>query len=463
MKFVANLRNETIEAFVAQDIQPDAYLLSSHRITPSTLDAATIIRDLNLPLFADNGTKPLIDDTIESFKESARQISLEVKALRKELGHVPRGNEVPDDLRLNASNLANEIIEHVTKISDEIDSEELLKLQLSMSPTDLIAQEDFATACLVGLDLERETTGWSISKFDTRNRRSLRLWKRVAEDPRCRGLRVYAVLSAIDYNTARSAGRIAASEGVANAALGIAGITRDPSSTDFFVMGKASMKLEKPVPRRYVRLAQVLHGIADGYNDIGKSLENFHCLGLGAPPLFPIPAAALSEETMASTDATSPIHDAVRDKVLYDPEKEGDRASIREIVQRIVEGGSWPFLSPFTIDFRNEFGHDPEKARNFWKEQGQPLITEDILKEQNNLTDALALFSEAVKKIRIVALKTWIAHNHWILGRIANAFPDGKGRQDFAFTSIHSWLSQATSLTTTRGLAAALRVLTRKK
>lgn len=463
MKFVANLRNETIDAFAAQDIQPAAYLLSSHRITPSTLEAAALVRSLDLPLFSDNGTKPLITDTIDKFKDAAKEIRLSVKALRRELGEIPRGQQVPRELRNKSSDLANEVINHATKISKGIDSEELLEAQLSMNPTDLIAQEDFATACLIGLDLEREITGWSISRFDTRNRRSLRLWKRVVEDPRCNGIRVYAVLSAVDYNTARSAGRLAAAWKATNLALGIAGIALDPSATDFFVMGRASLKLQKVAPRRYVRLAQILRGLADGYQESGGSvIQNFHCLGLGAPFLLPIPPAAHRQNTRLTTDATSPIHDAVRDRILYDPEKDGDRASTREIVQRIMKGGDWPFLSPFSQAFRERFGHQPEKARIAWETLGKPNITNQLLRTDNDLTDALPLFADADEDLRKIASRTRISHNHWVLGRISEIFDatSTDGRREIALTAIERVLAWS-SMVTTRGLLAVIRVLNR--
>jgi hypothetical protein len=461
MRFVANLRRDTIDAFAEEDIQPAAYLLSSHRVTQSALQAATTVRGLGLPLFADNGTKPLIEDTVEFFDERAKAIRLAVKEVRRQLGRVPRGSDIPSELREAASDLADEVVKHATDVSERIDPQEILDLQLSMAPTDLIAQEDFATACLIALALERETTGWGVSRFDTRNRRSLRLWKRVAEDPRCESVRVYAVLSAMDYNTARSAGRLAAAAGVTHAALGIAGITLDSTATDFFILRTAAITLETPAPRRHVRLAQILRGLADGYSDVGKVIESFHCLGLGAAAMFPIPAAALSDDTVLTTDATSPIHDAVNDRVVYDAEEDGERASTREIVQRIVGGGDWPFLSPFSKTFREQFGHDPERARVSWESQGRPPMTDQLLETPSDLTTALPLFSESNPNIRLAAMRTRIAHNHWVLGEVCDALRDKPGRHELAFAAIGTWLSRPTSATTTRGLAAVLQVLTR--
>lgn len=461
MRFVANLRQETIDVFGAQDIQPEAYLLSSHRVSPAALLSAAEVRGHGLPLFADNGTKPLIDEAVRLFAEPARRIRDEVRGIRRQLGRVPRGQDIPPALRGSAAGLANEVVSHATAASDAIDTDELIDVQLSMDPTDLIAKEDFATACLIALDLDRETTGWPVSRFTTRNRRSLRLWKSVATDPRCDGVRIHAVLSAMDYNTARAAGRLAASEGVQHAALGLAGIMLDPSATDFHVVGTASLSLERPAPRRYVRLAQILRGIADGYAESGKALAGFHCLGLGAPPLMPIPPAALGALTAITTDATSPIHDAVRDHVLYDLENDGHRATIREIVNRIVMGGDWPFLSPFTQDFRSRFGHDPEAARGFWEDQGRPAITMESLRTTSLLTTALPLFSEADPSVRLAAARARIAHNHWVLGELCTRFPVDANRRRTAIDAMRQLLNGSGSATTVRGLDAALAILMR--
>ncbi len=291
MRFVANLRPETIDAFAAQEMQPAAYLLSAHRVSPASLASAARIRRLNLPLFADNGTKPLIEDTIAAFEERAGEIRLALKSLRRQLGRVPRGRDVPDELRAKASKLAADVVQHATQLSDAIDPAALIATQLTMRPTDLVAQEDFATVCLLGLGLERETTGWSVSDFDRRNRRSLRLWRRVAGDPRCADLRVYAVLSAVDYNTARSAGQLAA------AARSDARGNRDCGDDlrcerdGFHGVRENDRHAGETCAPALRPFGQVLRGMADGYVNAGKTMERFHCLGLGAPSMFPIAAA----------------------------------------------------------------------------------------------------------------------------------------------------------------------------
>ncbi|GEO18532.1 hypothetical protein [Microvirga aerophila] len=458
MRFVANLRQETIDAFSAEQIQPAAYLLSSHRITPATLRMASTIRGKNLPLFADNGTKPLIEQTVALFERRATTIQHEVRELRLRLGRVPRKSDISSELRRQAAKLADEVIRHATGISNEADPAELLDAQLSMKPTHLIAKEDFATACLIALDLEREFTGWPVSRWDARNRRTLKLWKAVAKDPRCKDVLVYAVLSAVDYDTARSAGRLAAQHGVRHAALGIAGINLDQSATDYFVIGRTTVEIDRPAPRRFIRLAQILRGVADGYEEVGTSLVSFHCLGLGAPAMLPIAAAAVGERTVLTADATSPIHDAVRDHVLYNFVEQGDRSTTVEIVKRLVEGKAWPLSSPFAEAFSARFGHHPRKARQVWIEQGQPSITKKLLRTPSGITVELPLLSMADPATIALASKVHIAHNHWVLGELCEAFPDKRGRHRAASSAMRAWIARQSSNSTTRGMTAAQQV-----
>ena len=115
--------------------------------------------------------------------------------------------------------------------------------------------------------------------------------------------------------------------------------------------------------------------------------------------MFPIAAGALSPEVVLTTDATSPIHDAVRDHVMYDLTADGDRKSMVEIVQAILDGDDWPFLSPFSRAFRERFGHDPERARQWWRAHNTPAVTDTLLETPGDLTQALPLFCEADPEI----------------------------------------------------------------
>jgi hypothetical protein len=211
------------------------------------------------------------------------------------------------------------------------------------------------------------------------------------------------------------------------------------------------------VPRRYVRLAQVVRGLADGATAAGSSFEAVHCLGLGSPALLPLPAIAFPPETAISTDATSPIHDAARDRVFYHPTERGDRLTTIESVERILAGEEWPFVSPFTVAFRDRFGHDPIRARSWWVAHDRPAITVPLLATPSEPTDALPLFAEADPAIERIARDTRIAHNHWVLGEIA-ASRSGARRRAIALSILDGWL-RGPATVTTRGLEAAKSIL----
>jgi len=457
MRFISNLRRDTLEAFAAAGAEAHGYLLSSHRITPAALDDAAAVRALGLPLFADNGTKELIDKVVADFEAEAALVRHEVRGLRRVIGHIPRGQDIPEVLRERASSLVDAAVEAATALSKARDHKALLAAQLSMDPTDLIANEDFGVACALALGIERETTGWRVGRFTTRARRSIRLWRRVQAEPSVADRVVYAVIGAVDYNTARAAGREAFTAGVRNIALSVASFAGDPSAVDFYVIGTGSRMPGRPVPRRYVRLAQIVRGISDGAREAGGAFDRLHCLGLGAPALLPIAALGTAPETALTADATSPIHAAVMDRVLFDPEARGDRATTIEIVDRILAGGDWPFISPFAQRFREEFGHRPDDARRWWRANGEPSVTPALLSAPSELTSALPLFADAEPAIRPIAREARIAHNHWVIGMLAEqrSRPD---RHKAARKIIEGWLAGPPTVTS-RGLSVAKDVL----
>jgi hypothetical protein len=461
MRFISNLRRDTLDAFADAGAEAHGYLLSSHRITPTALREAAEVRAMGLPLFADNGTKELIDEVVAAFDSEAALVRQQVRDLRRKVGRVPRGSDVPGAFRKRASTLVGAVVDAAMARSEARDHDALLAAQLSMDPTDLIANEDFGIACALALGIERETTGWSVDRFVKLSQRSILLWQRVREEPSVTGRVVYAVLGAVDYNTARAVGREAFGAGVRNVALSVASFAFDGNAVDFYVMGRGSLRLERPAPRRYIRLAQVVRGLSDGAREAGGAFNRLHCLGLGAPALLPIAALGTVPETELTTDATSPIHAAVMDRVLYDPLAHGDRVTTIEIVERIVTGDDWPFVSPFTRKFRDKFGHRPEDARRWWQTNGKPPINNALLSTPSELTAALPLFVEADPAIQPIARDTRIAHNHWVIGTLAeqHSQPD---RHQAALGIIDSWLA-GPSAVTTRGLTVAKDILLRPK
>lgn len=459
MEFVANLRKQSIEAFDHKKLQPKAWLLSSHRASPALIAEAHALGEQGRILFADNGTKPMIDAVIRQFIHQARPLASAYRDLRDSLGTLPRGRRVPTSLRQSASDLAHIVVDHCEAIIAGSEWQATLDSQLAIKPSHLIAQEDFATASLIGLGLERELTGWPVSYFNRRAKTTIRYWRRVMSDSRCDNRHVYAVLSGMDYNTAKSAGEIAAKNGVKHIAVGMAGIMRDRSVVDTYAMGRGIHSLGQWAPRRYIRLAQVVRGICDGYRHVGVSPQSLHALGLGAPVMYPVFAAAADLPLFLSVDSTSPIHDAVRDRVLYDPLQDGNRLTLKSIAESVLNGGEWSFTCPFCQIVRGLFGHDPESARLWWKTERPPRMEKAFLDGDHPVGTAMPLLSSRNNPNYSQIRPLHVAHNHWVQTFLCNRIPNEAGPRVEWAKELLGHLITYESAQTTRGLMAAERIL----
>ncbi|QTF93823.1 hypothetical protein, partial [Halomonas sp. BM-2019] len=223
-------------------------------------------------------------------------------------------------------------------------------------------------------------------------------------------------------------------------------------------LGTATHHLERPSARRYVRLTQVIAGLRDGFAEAKRPLRSLHALGLGAAVLFPLYAAAAPAQAELATDATSPIHDAVRDRVLYDLHHHGARRSLIRIAEHLLNGDDWRCPCPFCSAFKSTHGHAPEEARAAWQQAGRPAVDRALLDDMAGLATAIPLL--AGRDPERHASRTHIAHNHWVLGALARETPQGAGRGEWALARMQALRSGA-SLTVDRGLEAGLAMLAR--
>ena len=461
MRFVANLRAQSIEAFTALDYKPDGWLLSVHRLNNRSLNYAHYVRRKRVRLFADNGSKAIIDEVIKENKESAKKIQDNIKKVETRINRRANFEDLPENIVSTANDLASSVVDKCVDKSDSLDSTLILEQQLSMNPTHIIAQEDFAVACLIALNLDRQVTGNSVNDFEKRNKRSLKLWSKVMKEPRCKKRRVYAVLGAVDYDTAYSAGRIAARKGVENIAVGMVGILLDLSTvTSFNIRGK-EVNLDNPVRRRYPRFMQILAGLSDGYRSLKKSIKGFHALGLGTPTMFPILVGLMHDVNYTSTDSTSPIHAVVKQNTLFDPTRNGDRMSLSRIVTRILSGAEWECEGPFCSSFMNMMRHNTDAARRWWESHGRPKIEDSHLEFGEPIANALPLFSNAFDSPFLD--NTRIAHNHWAMSKLTGNVPRIKRRRKgWALKKIDEMLTYESEMTA-RGLRIAKKILLKKR
>lgn len=457
--FITNLRPQTVAAFERSGYAPPAWLLSSHRLDRETERLAAWARDQGALLMADNGTHPRIEAVADRHAPGLKELAADIRSLRRGLGpgrRIPVASEVPAGLTARAREALDAVVEEVDHDHALSSGRELLDNQLRMSPTHLIAREDYAVAVALSLGLEREITRLDVDWFRRRNRITLDFWSAVADDPRTRDIDVYATLSAVDYNTALAIGRMAARAGVRRVALGFAGINSDSSFAERYMAGSGRV-LPGAAPRRYVRMAELLCGLRDGYREAGVRLLGFHALGCGASSQFPVMAACFDWWTHISTDATSPLHDSVRDRVYYDEQEWGDRLHITGAARRVLDGGEWSFVCPFCAYVRDRLGHDPASARTWWEDAGRPEVVVEDLDPERPLGRHLPAFASARGSATGVQTRARTAHNHWVLDALCAEVPS---RERAAWAREHlDALQDMRTLATRLGLAAAAHII----
>ena len=458
-QFITNLRDQTVSSFERRGYAPPAWLLSSHRISKARLELARSFRESGALIFADNGTKKLIEDTANRFSASQEPLRDWIRQMRYDLPgakRIPSPSEVPELLREQVSAAAHQVCDDVDRVLDAIGYESVLVEQLEMTPTHLVAREDYAVACLISLGLEREISGWPVSYFDRRNQKTLDFWRQIAADPRCDQIKVFATLSAVDYSTARSAARLAAKTGVDHVALGYAGINSDSTYVDSFIMGYRRY-LPQNAPRRYVRGTAIALGLRDGFRDVGRTLKSFHGLGLGTLAQYPVLAAAFDSHTDITVDATSPLHDAVNDLVFYDEKNWGDRVDVIEATERILAGEDEILVSPFTLHLAEQFGQYPQQAREWWQNGYFSKVTRELLYPQAPLGSRLGVFASAPDGSTAEQARGRTAHNHWVCDLLSGQVP-AENRRDWGLAQIEA-LIQKRKYSTRSGLIGALTIL----
>ena len=458
--FFVNLKKHSYEFFEEHSTLPEAWLLSSHRATETTLRIARQCADRSFAMMADNGTIAYIREHSERFAETAGQISRQFRSFRRGLPnnrHTPYQTEVPEDLRMSARRLFSDLCQAVDAAFANIDPADQSDIQLQMAPTHVIAKEDWSVAVLLGLGIERELLGYATRQYVSRNRRSIAEATKLQLQADWQSRHIFATLAATDYTTAVAAGKEAANAGVENVALGFAGLNADNSYTDASYFPRRR-RLKQPGPHRYIRLAEIMLGLRDAYRQAPTALRRVHILGLGSRVMWSIPAASLDDWTSISIDSTAPIKDAEGPApIVYDPRSLDARMPVSRLAGHWLETGELPFESPILSRGLEVLQCDASRARSALEQLGEPSPRHELLRAGDALADALPLFANGPGTSLAGHFLT--NHNFWASIRAASAIPE-EGRQEWALRQLRDVAGQAdASVTVRNGARAVLEVL----
>jgi hypothetical protein len=191
----------------------------------------------------------------------------------------------------------------------------------------------------------------------------------------------------------------------------------DDYSTDRVHIGRRVVRFGENLPRRYLRTALAARGFMDGYaKAAGGPPQAFHFLGLGAPIMMGVVAAAFSATPLLTFDATSPIKDATSGS-LYTTKPAYLKLRTRAVARSVADGRTqWACPCRFCREFSARHPPSYAAAHRWGSAHPGVSVTAADLRPGGDLYDALPLLSEPPSgPLRREVTYARMGHNHWVL------------------------------------------------
>ena len=129
-----------------------------------------------------------------------------------------------------------------------------------------------------------------------------------------------------------------------------------------------------------------------------------------------------------------------------------------EGAERILAGGAWPFSARSAGQFERPSATIPTPPAIFWERVGRPSLKSEDLDPAQPIGRALPVFATAPGAAAAPMARSRVAHNHWVLDRLAKEPPGGRRRRAFGLEEIEALIKSQT-FTVAAGVRAAENVL----
>lgn len=410
--FLANLKPYTVHRG-AGNRRFDGYLLSSDFARTFGDLAREVVTD-GAVLCADNGNFDAVRAFVATHEGTARSLEAD------------RRRASADALRSRYRDFATALSAASAALLTADRLAALVRGQQALSPTYQIGAEDFTVSALMAYGIRPDMVSMQ-STFYRRLARTaidLALETQAGKYGPCTG-QVFATVHAMDYDTARTAGREAGRAGVAGIAASMVGSLQDKTFITSRVDRGKVIALGAATPRPYVAVAEIIAGLHEGHAETSGRRPSFHALGMGTPILLPLLAALGDDGTFTASDSTAPIVDGWSGPTisLYVDEPAPLKYKAHKIVEAWLKGGrGWDCPCPFCRGFERAAPTRLDEARRWWRTQGEPAITPESMRGGSPLSGWLPLLGNAADPgLRFGGAMARVAHNHWVLQRIETA------------------------------------------
>lgn len=422
--FVANLKPYTLRRPHRQR-QFDAYLLSVDYAREHG-PLAPQVRAAGRILCLDNGNFDRIGQLIERWRPEAVALHARRRVAETRLGRYARPADLSarliDDYRALAERVAAAVREPAAL---EHPVEETLQRQRSFAPTYLVGPEDFAVPVTNGLGIQREYSGLPTSWYADAADRALAAGAAARTGQRRTAPVVFDGVHALDWDSAYAAGKAAGAARSPGIATGVGAALDDRTWIDYRVVDGVVRPLAVPIPRPYLRVAEVVGGLSLGYAEARDRRLPLHALGAGSPILVVLIGALSAPGTFVATDSTSPIKDAASSATIsvYVDRPAALKLKAHRVVEVWLEDNiGWSCRCAACRSVPQPDDATMQQARAWWQAHGHRRLDAPDLRAPSPLAEWFPFLGvPADPALARATSAARVAHNHQILQRLETA------------------------------------------
>jgi len=413
--FLVNARTQTLSAIYRKYSPPHGYLAPPSYLTKGVRKQLLELPGTPKPLIlVDNGRFDDIQRIRKEYTKQSKSLSVAFAKAGISQASCPERNTLPVSIRAAADVLANKLADAAIGKSKAIDPNE----QLSISPSSVVGIENITGALWHSAGLELSVITGGHKTIERQNRRNLRETASKKRKAILSKVHDMPVISATDYKSAFSAGKIIARSKIRRFCLPFGAFMADNRTTSSYVYGKHRILLESSVPARVLRSVLVAKGLADGWKSAsGSPPEHIHLLGLGQMLILGLVAQAFSGVRTLTCDATSPFKDAASGS-LYTSLPVFRCLNVDAVVWHLLHKKNGKWNCPCKWCKEHTARQDWIAARKWLKRNAHnlPSASHLPLKRNSELSKLLPYFSILPDKNTLDAR---IGHNHYIMQNCA--------------------------------------------